>query len=501
VKDPDVVAALSPRSWGLRARVVVTYLLLLTVILAMSVVALRQFLLVGLEDSVAASLTQEAEQLRAFTAGSDPETGDLYRDDVESIFTDFEASNVPKVAEGSFFLVDGEPFISGRGAPIDLLQQPDVAAAWAAVTAPEFGELDTDAGPAQWLAVPVTTDGEITGTFIATHFLAAEINEIDQAVRLMGALSVLTVTLVSFAGWLIVGGTVRPIGHLTETARKISESELTERIPVRGSREVADLARSFNAMMDRIEKAFTDQRQFLNDVGHELRTPITILRGHIELLPTDAVERDETLALCLDELDRMNRYVTELILLAKSERPDFLWISAVDLAELTRGLLARGSTICPDREWLIDEISFSVIEADPERLTQAWLNLITNAIQHTNQGGTIEIGSSVVDDEARLWVRDNGSGIPADGHDHIFQRFGRGGDTAPARKDGTGLGLSIVAAIAEAHGGRVELTSIPGQGAEFTIAVPVRPPDGKGPTFDDPAADTQPSAYRGANLT
>ena len=493
VQKPDSVAALTPRSWGLRARVVVSYLVLLAVALSLSVVALRQFLTVGLEDSVAASLTQEAEQVRVFAAGTNPKTGDLYGDDVESIFTDFTASNVPKVAEGSFFLVDGEPFLSDRGAPIDLLQQPAVVADWAAATRPEFGELETEAGPAQWLAVPVTTDGEITGTFVATHFLAAELNEIDQAVRLMAALSALTVLVVSFAGWLIVGGTVGPIGRLTRTARKISDSQLSERITVEGSREVADLTRSFNSMLDRLEKSFTDQRQFLDDVGHELRTPITILRGHIELLPTDARERDQTLALCLDELDRMNRYVSELILLAKAERPDFLWISPVDLTELTQGLRSRGTSICPDRDWLIDEVSPTVIEADPERLTQAWLNLVTNAIQHTSQDGTIAIGSSVVGDEAHLWVRDNGLGIPADEQDHIFERFGRGSDTTSARKDGSGLGLSIVAAIARAHGGRVQVDSSPGNGAVFTIAVPVRPPEGQTPTLDDITADSPPT--------
>ena len=145
--------------------------------------------------------------------------------------------------------------------------------------------------------------------------------------------------MVSFAGWLIVGGTVGPIGRLTrDSAEDLRLCSSANGSRSEGSREVADLTRSFNSMMDRLEKSFTDQRQFLDDVGHELRTPITILRGHIELLPTDARERDQTLALCLDELDRMNRYVTELILLAKAERPDFLWISPVDLTELTQGL-------------------------------------------------------------------------------------------------------------------------------------------------------------------
>lgn len=501
VRNAGFMALLAPRSWGLRARVVVAYFLLLAIALSMSVLALRQFLIAGLDDSVTVSLAQEAEQLRVFASGTNPKTGDLYGEDVKSIFTDFTASNVPNVAEGSFFLVDGKPFISDRGAPIDLLQQPDVAAEWAAVTQPQFGQLETEAGPARWLAVPATTDGETAGVFVATHFLAAEVNEINQAVRLMAALSTFIVLLVSFAGWLIVGGTVAPIGRLTRTAREISDSQLSERITVQGSREVADLTRSFNSMLDRLEQSFGDQRQFLDDVGHELRTPITILRGHLELLPDDAVERDQTLALCLDELDRMNRYVAELILLAKAERPDFLWISPVDLTELTQGLRSRGKSICPDRDWLIDAVSPTVIEADPERLTQAWLNLVTNAIQHTSGGETIAIGSSVVNGEAHLWVRDSGVGVPHDEQDHIFERFGRGRDTSSARREGSGLGLSIVGAIAHAHGGRVELDSNPGSGAVFTIAFPVSPAEGKSPAYEDATADSPSTLQRGANRT
>jgi signal transduction histidine kinase len=291
--------------------------------------------------------------------------------------------------------------------------------------------------------------------------------------------------IVSIVGWLTVGSVVAPIRRLTRTAQNISHSHLSERIPVTGNDEVAELTRTFNTMLDRLEDAFADQRRFLDDVGHELRTPLTIVRGNLELLPEDPVEREQTLALCLDELDRMNRYVTELILLAKAEKPDFLRVAPVDLAELTEGIRSRATTFSPERVWQVDVAPHAVIEADPERLTQAWLNLITNAVQHTDSGGVIAIGSSVVDYEARLWVRDDGPGVPLDEQEHIFERFGRGRDTLEGGREGTGLGLAIVGAIARAHGGRVDLDSRPGEGARFTIVVPTRPPDAESVAEDD----------------
>ncbi len=484
-----MTSALSSRFAGLRARVVLWYLGLLAISLVVAVLALRQFLMVGLEESVNASLTQEADELALFAGGTNPRTGESYGADLPAMFDDFIAGDVPEATEGSFFLVDGQPYGSDRGAPIDLLDQPELVAEWAALTEPAFGEIDTQAGPVRWLAVPLTERDRVAGTFIATHFLAPELDEINQAVRLMALISGVMMLVVSVVGWLTVGSVVAPIRRLTSTARNISDSHLSERIPVTGNDEVAELTRTFNTMLDRLEDAFADQRRFLDDIGHELRTPLTIVRGNLELLPNDPVEREQTLALCLDELDRMNRYVTELILLAKAEKPDFLRIGPVDLTELTDGMRSRAESFAPDRTCQVDDVSHAVIEADPERLTQAWLNLVTNAVQHTRPGGLIAIGSAVVDEEARLWVRDDGPGIPLDEQEHIFERFGRGRDTRAPGREGTGLGLAIVSAIARAHGGRVRIDSRPGQGARFTLIVPVRPAGEPEPVPEDISLD------------
>ena len=458
---------------SLRARVVLWYLALLTISLIVAVVALRQFLIVGLDDAVSESLTQEAEEMRLLTKGNDPRTGEPFGRDVESIFDTFLARNVPSTGEGLLFLVDGEPYDSSSREPIDLLQDRELVQTWAGTRDPLNGEIETQAGPVRWLAVPIADDNKVLGTFIVARFYQPELTEINAAVRVMAATAGGVLVISSVVGWLTVGSVVAPIRRITRTARNISDTDLSERIEVTGKDEVAELTQTFNGMLDRLEEAFVDQRRFLDDIGHELRTPLTIVRGNLELLPADGAERQQAIALCLDELDRMNRYVSELILLAKAEKPDFLHLAPVDLAELTQSMKSRALALAPDRTWQVDDIAKHVIEADPDRLNQAWINLVNNAVQHTGPGGLVAIGSSVVDGEARLWVRDDGPGVPEEEQQAIFERFGRGGDTQTRRADGTGLGLAIVAAIGKAHGGRVSLDSRTGQGARFTLIVPV----------------------------
>jgi signal transduction histidine kinase len=257
---------------------------------------------------------------------------------------------------------------------------------------------------------------------------------------------------------------------VTETARSLSESDLSRRIPVESTDEVGRLAATFNDMLDRLERAFATQRQFVDDAGHELRTPITIVRGHLELLEEDPEQRRETLALVLDELDRMSRMVNELLELAKAEQPDFLAPERVDLETLTTELHAKASGL--PGTWLLEQSGHGQIVADRQRLTQALMQLAENAVRYAGSEQPIAIGSSLTDREARVWVSDRGPGIDSDEQQRIFDRFTRGksGD-----REGAGLGLAIVKAIAEGHGGRVEIYSRPGGGSTFTIVVPATP--------------------------
>jgi two-component system, OmpR family, sensor kinase len=178
----------------------------------------------------------------------------------------------------------------------------------------------------------------------------------------------------------------------------------------------------------------------------------------------------------LDEVKRMSRMVEDLILLAQSDEPDFLKLEPVDVAGLTNDVHAKARAL-GDRNWRIDALGRGIIVADRQRLTQAMVQLTQNAVQHTDEGAEIGLGSAVTPGEARFWVRDTGPGVRAEDRARIFERFERGSN---ANGGGAGLGLAIVSAIARAHGGRAELDGLASAGATVSISVPTDQPEREG---------------------
>jgi signal transduction histidine kinase len=462
--------------WGIRARILVWYVLLMSAATAASVLVVRRVLTVQVDSRIDASLVQETDELRDLARGRDPETGERFRGDVTRILEVFLDRNIPVRNEAYVTFVDGvlhrrsSPYVT----PYRLDTDPELVARWGSLTEPERGRvLDTPAGTVDYLAAPLRAGGETRGVFVAAFFRDLELQTINPAV--WGAVGVGLVTLLigSLLAWRVAEGVLRPVRAVSRTAQSISEGELTRRIEVTGRDEVAALATTFNQMLERLEEAFGTQRRFVDDAGHELRTPITVIRGHLELLDEDPWERRKTLALIMDELDRMQRIVNDLLVLAKAEQPDFLNLDTVDLATLTEEIHAKTGPIA-HRDWRLERVGRGVVVADRQRLTQAVMQLAHNAAQHTTEGDLIGLGSTVADGEARLWVRDTGPGIPRAQQDAIFRRFSRG--AGGRRSEGAGIGLAIVKAIAEAHHGRVELDSRPGAGSTFALVIPTDQP-------------------------
>lgn len=346
---------------------------------------------------------------------------------------------------------------------------------WAKFSRSEQGEvetLDSNIGKVLYIVEPVKIDGEIIGVFAAAHTTAGERAEGLDAVKVVIQVSVIVVSAALMLTWLAAGRLLAPLRLLTTTAHSISESDLTQRLLVDGKGEIAELAITFNEMMDRLQAAFASQRNFINDASHELRTPITIIRGHLELMGDDPDEQQETLTLVFDEIDRMSRFVNDLTLLAKAERPDFLCLETVEVDLLTEELFAKATALA-DRDWHLDGKGRGQLMGDRQRITEAVINLAQNATQFTTVGNAIAYGSAVANGKARFWVRDTGVGIASADKERIFERFARAANSY-RRSEGAGLGLSIVAAIATAHNGYIKLCSRQGVGSTFTLIIPLQ---------------------------
>jgi signal transduction histidine kinase len=241
-------------------------------------------------------------------------------------------------------------------------------------------------------------------------------------------------------------------------------------------RQAADSHARRMAEADRLRSE--REREFVRDASHELRTPITIARGHAELLaatdPRGPVGRDARVI--LDELARLSRISDRLLILSAASDPRFLRREPVSVRPFLEDVARRWSSASP-RRWHVEVGVDGSLDGDPERLRIALDALLENAVQHTAKGDRIALRGNTHDGELALDVADSGEGIPADRLDRIFDRFARLDDGRSRAQGGTGLGLAIVKALAEAHGGKVSAVSRVGHGSTFTIQIPGFSPD------------------------
>lgn len=462
---------------GIRGRVVASHVLLIAAALTATLLFVRIVLYARAEDRIEQALVQEVEELRRYAAGRNPDTGEVFGRDTASIFDAFLASTVLGEDESVLTIVDGRPYAETLGAPHKLSERTAMVRRWSQLREPLRLDIGSGVDEARTLAVPLLDeDGEAPGVAVMAVFPHAQFAEIDRAVQTIALVGLGVLVVAAVAAFALGQRLLRPVESLRDTARRVSDNDLSVRFDATGSDEIAELGSAFDDMLDRLESGFEAQRHVLDDVAHELRTPITIVRGHLELLDEDdPASRAETVELCIDELDRMGRYVNELLVVASADRPDFLDLDLVDVGEFADGLFSRVQAL-GEREWTLvcDIVPMSVlIEADPDRLTQAVVNLASNAVQHTSDGDRIELEISAVDDTLRLAVVDHGPGVSPDVRDSLFHRFSRGSGSRSIRPEGTGLGLTIVAAVADAHGGTATVEDTPGGGATFIVSLPL----------------------------
>lgn len=478
---PDWWARWHPPRLSLAGAVISALLLIAGLGLVFSAVISFSLYNRSIEARIDDDLAQEVQELRALAADPDPQTGTPFASVDDLLYAALQR-NVPNRSEEFVAIIDGEvPFVSAAPRPMHLDDHEDIMATLQQVPPggdPRYSTVrDSRGHEVRIVAVPVQVPGDPAhGIFVGAIDATAERTGITDTMRAQTLAGLLTLLLVAVVGTLVFRSLLRPLSGLVAAAERINDNHLTERVAEAGTQDLVVVSTAFNGMLDRIDGALRAQRALLDDVGHELRTPLTVIRGHLEILDADdADDVTATRALVLDEVDRMGRLVDELVLLAKSERADFLVVGSVVVDDVVDGVFERARTLA-DRHYRIDGACGETITGDHQRLTQALVQLTSNAIRHTGPGDQIGFGARAhsTEDAVEIWVRDTGSGIAPEDHARIFDRFERG-VTDSAETGSSGLGLSIVAAIAKAHGGRVELASAPGRGSTFTLVIPSDP--------------------------
>ncbi len=282
-----------------------------------------------------------------------------------------------------------------------------------------------------------------------------------------------------FLAVLLTPSSFKPLEDMAAVTRQITNADdLSRRVPnTERTDEIGVLARSFNQLLERLERLFQTQQRLLADVSHELRTPLTAIRGNVDLMRRMGDADPESLEIIQEEIERMTRLVGDLLLLARADAGGLpLEKKKVELDNLLFEVYRQVRLLEKSVEVKVTEVDQVCIMGDVDRLKQLLLNLISNAIKYTPDGGTVDVSLSKKNGWAYLKIADTGQGIPAEDLPYIFDRFYRV-DKARARaqsgQGGAGLGLAIAKWIAQAHGGNIDVTSKVGEGTTFTIILPV----------------------------
>jgi signal transduction histidine kinase len=468
------IPAHNPIAWrwrqlGVRTRLMIVHMTLMTVVIGAIVVQSDHVLSARLNTQFNRDLTEEGAEFT--NAASIRPHGQSLK-----AFSRFYLDTHLRPSSLSLIIALNESGV-GRAALVSRGLRPIVSrpviASMLAGAAPPTKLSDLAIGDAQYraYATPIFLSGQRIATLVAVRNLA-HLNANRNSELLITALEGVAALIASvLAGYLLLGRVLHVVARVRSTAEQAAGGDLSLRVDYQGpADEVGRLAGTVDTMLGRIDHAFSAQRRLLSDVSHQLRTPLTVIRGHLEVLArnpdADAEERAETIALVVDELEHVSLMVERLLLLGRALEPDFIEEEAIEVRPLLEDVFEAAEFLAP-RHWELEPGPPLAIRADRTKLRGALLNLIDNAVKATDDQDTILLAAHH-DGELVFEVADTGRGLSSAEQKRLFERFSRASD----RYRGSGLGLAIVKAVAEAHGGRVELKSAPGQGARFSIVLP-----------------------------
>lgn len=332
---------------------------------------------------------------------------------------------------------------------------------------------------------PVQTRGplaEVIQVSVSTEPLKAML--IQQLVIFL-SLSLLALFIGMLAFIPVLRKTLVPLSKMVDTVEQIDAGNLAERLPVeKRQMEIGRLAVSFNSMLERLESSFEAEkeakeqmRRFVADASHELRTPLTSIHGFLEVLLRGAMNQPDKLHKSLSsmyaESERMKKLVQDLLLLAKLDRSPMIQLTEGELDETIKEMAPQMRVLAGDRKVSFRLTANLKCQFDEDKMKQVILNLFHNAVQHTDsEEGHIQLSLDKVNHGVELTVKDNGSGIPTEHLNYLFDRFYRSDSSRTRKYGGAGLGLAITKSIVELHGGMIRIESVEGEGSTFYVWLP-----------------------------
>ena len=451
------------RTFSIKTRLVAVFALLLAAALASTAALTFQLTRSHLDRSLDESLVAAAESFRLGPAGSG-------RAGLAQRSQEWLSQQTPpgdgvlavRVAKDRVIATQSEIELSAVPGSRGLLTSR--AARMTVVAGPE--------GDLRALALPLSENGRYVGTFVAI----AERSDVDETLGALlagiGWAGTAALVLAVVLGAALVSAALRPLARISRSALEIERTgDLSQRVSAGiPPDEVGRLARSFDAMLERLQRSFSRQQSFLSDAAHEIRTPLTVARGQLEWLQDSLSSPDDkrVLASAVEEIDRVDRTVEDMLLLARLDEGATLVTEEVEIDLLLSEVALRALTLY-DRRVSVEASEALRAEADERRLMQILENLVVNAIKYAGNDASVSMSARAEGSAVIVEVADTGVGIPADELERLFDRHYRGRATRGSAVPGAGLGLPIAKSLAEAMGGSISVRSTPGSGTVFDV--------------------------------
>lgn len=330
-------------------------------------------------------------------------------------------------------------------------------------------------------AFQMQVDGETVGYVLASReaFRQSQAEQLllERVNRTVLYASLGAAGLALMLGLLLARTLTQPIRELTAATQAVAHGDLDQQVSVRSNDEIGELARSFNQMSSDLARAQSVRQQMTADIAHELRTPLSVILGHVDAIEEGVLPpTPETLHIIREETAQLSRLVEDLRVLSRADSGELsLTIVPTDPGELVSKAVHSHRPLAAEKEIELEmeiEDGLPLIEVDPDRMGQVLDNLLSNALRHTPEGGTIRLIASRGKHTLELRVEDTGPGIVPEALPHVFDRFYRADSARGRDLGGSGLGLAIARSIVESHGGSIHAESEPGEGASLIVSLP-----------------------------